>query len=75
MFDPILEASMSWDNNNQEDFTDFAILSQEGTRFPCHRVILGCQSPPMEAMMIRDHVMPGTRYSLDRVLDLGNFKA
>ena len=21
------------------------------------------------------HVMPGTRYSLDRVLDLGNFKA
>jgi len=54
MLDPILEASMSWDNNNQEDFTDFAILSQEGTRFPCHRLILASQSPPLKAMMIRD---------------------
>ena len=45
---------MVLENNNEEDFTDFTILSQEGTRFPCHRVILGCQSPPMDAMMIRD---------------------
>ena len=39
-FDPIQDASMKWDNNNAEDFTDFTILSKEGTRFPCHRLIL-----------------------------------
>ena len=44
-----------WGNNNQEeDFTDFTILSEEGTRFPCHRLILASQSPPLKAMMIRD---------------------
>ena len=53
-FDPIQKVSMMWDNNNEEDFTDFTILSKEGTRFPCHRVILGSQSAPMKAMMIRD---------------------
>ena len=45
------------DNNNveeEEDFRDFTILSQEGTRFPCHRVFLASQSPPMKAMMTRD---------------------
>ena len=54
MFDPIPGASMMLDNNNQEDFTDFTILSQEGSRFPCHRVFLANQSPPLKAMMIRD---------------------
>ena len=53
-FDPIKEVSMLLDNNNEEDFTDFTILSQEGTRFPCHRVFLASQSPPLKAMMIRD---------------------
>ena len=51
-FDPIEEVPKMW--NNQEKFTDFTILSQEGTRFPCHRVFLASQSPPMEAMMIQD---------------------
>ena len=54
MFDPIPGASMMLDNNNQEDFTDFTILSQEGTRFPCHRLVVASQSPPMKAMMTRD---------------------
>ena len=45
---------MVLENNNEEDFSDFTILSEEGTRFPCHRVILGSQSSPMKAMMIRD---------------------
>ena len=45
---------MVLENNNEEDFTDFTILSQEGTEFPCHRVIVGSQSPPLKAMMIRD---------------------
>ena len=45
---------MKLDNSNEEKYTDFTILSQEGTRFPCHRVILGCQSPPMDAMMTND---------------------
>jgi len=53
-FDPIREASMMWGNNNEEDFTDFAILSEEGTRFPCHRVFLASQSAPLKAMMTRD---------------------
>ena len=43
-----------WENNNEEDFMDFTILSKEGTRFPCHRLVLATQSPPLKAMMIRD---------------------
>ena len=46
-----------WGNNNneeEEDFSDFTILSKEGTRFPCHRVFLASQSPPLKAMMTRD---------------------
>ena len=54
VFDPIQEASMMWGSNNKEEFTDFTILSQEGTRFPCHRLVLASQSPPMEAMMTQD---------------------
>ena len=53
-FDPIQDASMKWDNNNAEDFTDFTILSKEGTRFPCHRLILASQSSPLKRMMIQD---------------------
>ena len=32
-FDPIQEASVVWGNNNnqEEDFSDFTIFSQEGT--------------------------------------------
>ena len=45
---------MVLENNNEEDFTDFTILSEEGTRFPCHRVILASQSRPLKAMMTRD---------------------
>ena len=51
-FDPIREASKKLDNN--EDFTDFTILSQEGNEFPCHRLILASQSSPLKAMMTRD---------------------
>ena len=53
-FDPTQEASMMLENNNEEDFTDFTILSQEGTRFPCHRLVLGSQSAPLKAMMTQD---------------------
>ena len=56
-FDPIQEASLLWGGNNNEEeevFSDFTILSEEGTRFPCHRLVLGSQSPPLKAMMIRD---------------------
>ena len=53
-FDPTQEASMLMENNNEEDFTDFAILSKEGVRFPCHRVFLASQSAPLNAMMLRD---------------------
>ena len=42
------------DNNNEDDLLDFSLLSKEGTRFPCHRVFLASQSPPMKAMMTRD---------------------
>ena len=49
-FSPVVKL----ENNNVEKFTDFTILSQEGTRFPCHRLVLASQSPPLEAMMIRD---------------------
>ena len=41
-------------NNNVDDLTDFSILSQEGTRYPCHRVFLASQSAPLKAMMIHD---------------------
>ena len=54
MFDPIQDASKMWENNHQEKLRDFTILSEEGTRFPCHRLILASQSPPMEAMMTQD---------------------
>ena len=35
-------------------FTDFAILSKDGKRFPCHRLILSSQSQAMMAMMTTD---------------------
>ena len=41
-------------NNGDRLFTDFTIVSQEGTEFPCHRVILAAQSPVMQAMMTND---------------------
>ena len=45
---------MVLENNNEDDFSDFTILSEEGTRFPCHRLILASHSPPLKAMMTRD---------------------
>ena len=45
---------MMWKNNNEEDLMDFTILSEEGTRFPCHRLVLGSQSAPLKAMMTQD---------------------
>ena len=41
-------------NNNGRLFTDFTILSEEGKKFPCHKVILAAQSPVMRAMMTSD---------------------
>ena len=34
--------------------TDFTVVSQEGERFPCHRLFLATQSPVMMAMMTHD---------------------
>ena len=45
---------MMLEKNNQEDFSDFTILSEEGTQFPCHRLVLGSQSAPLKAMMTRN---------------------
>ena len=41
-------------STNDRLFTDFTILSQDGKKFPCHRVILASQSPVMFAMMSRE---------------------
>ena len=41
-------------NNNERLFSDFTIVSQDGKKFPCHRVILASQSPVMLAMMSTD---------------------
>ena len=41
-------------SNNGRLFTDFTILSEEGKKFPCHKVILASQSPVMRAMMTSD---------------------
>ena len=41
-------------SNNDRLLADFTILSQEGERFPCHRVILASQSSVMRAMMTND---------------------
>ena len=54
MVDPVQGASMMSDINKEEDFKDFTILSEDGTQFPCHRIVLATQSPPLKAMMIRD---------------------
>ena len=35
----------------KEHFSDFTIISEEGTRFPCHRVFLATKSPVMMAML------------------------
>ena len=53
-FDPMAEVSTMFSNNNDRDFTDFTIRSQEGKEFPCHRLILASQSPVMRAMMSND---------------------
>ena len=50
--DPVMEAS--YYNNNEKLFPDFAILSKEEKRFPCHRFILSSQSQTMKAMMTTD---------------------
>ena len=52
-FDPLAEVASLF-NNNDRQLTDFTITSQEGTKFPCHRMILASQSPVMLAMMSND---------------------
>ena len=52
-FDPLAEVASLF-NNNDRQLTDFTIVSQEGTKFPCHRMILASQSPVMLAMMSND---------------------
>ena len=41
------------DINIRDDktLTDFTVVSQDGGRFPCHRIFLATQSPVMMAMM------------------------
>ena len=34
-----------------EILSDFTIISEEGHRFPCHRVVLAAKSPTMKAMV------------------------
>ena len=41
-------------NNNNDDFSDFTVLSMEGTEFAFHKLILAMQSPPLKAMMTHD---------------------
>ena len=52
-YDPVVEAFSPF-NNNEKLFSDFAILSKDGKRFPCHRLILSSQSQAMMAMMTTD---------------------
>ena len=51
--DPVMEASTLCNNNEKlfSLFTDFALLSKEGTVFPCHRLILSSQSQVMMSVM------------------------
>ena len=35
-------------------FSDWTIISEEGQRFPCHRIILAAKSSTMKAMMTTD---------------------
>ena len=53
-FDPLEDIASLFDNNNGKLFTDFIILSQEGKKFPCNKLILASQSPVMLAMMSND---------------------
>ena len=52
-FDPLAEVAPLFSNNDRQ-WTDFTIVSQEGTKFPCHRLILVSQSPVMQAMLSND---------------------
>ena len=50
---PRLEPDDVFDNIlKDEDFKDFTVESVEGTKFPCHRVILGAQSSVLKRMFI-----------------------
>ena len=51
---PIETALAKCNIREEEIFTDFSLVSAEGKRFPCHRLILGTQSPVLMAMMIND---------------------
>ena len=50
-YDPVLDTSSL---REEELLKDFAILSKDGKRFPCHRLILSSQSKAMMAMMTTD---------------------
>ena len=39
---------------DNETLSDWTIVSEEGQRFPCHRLILAARSPAMMAMMTTD---------------------
>ena len=54
MFDPIEVTMARCHIKYEEVFTDFALVSKEGRRFPCHRVFLATQSPVMKAIMSHD---------------------
>ena len=50
---PRLDSDDVVDNIFQdEDFKDFTLESEEGTKFPCHRIVLGAQSTVLKRMFI-----------------------
>ena len=51
---PIETALANCNIREEEIFSDFSLVSKEGKRFPCHRLILGTQSPVLMAMMVDD---------------------
>ena len=59
MFSPLIlgpiETALARSNIREEKiFTDFTVISEEGKKFPCHKLILGTQSPVLMAMMTSD---------------------
>ena len=41
-------------NEDRRIFSDWTIISEEGQRFPCHRLVLAAKSSIMKAMMTSD---------------------
>ena len=51
---PIEAALAKCKIKDEKILTDYTVLSQDGARFPCHRIFLATQSPPLMAKMTLD---------------------